>query len=227
MNFLVSHNPNCWIKDKMGKSSNWYHRHTTDAYVKKAREQGRRSRAIFKLSEILRRYTLLEGGKSVVVDLGCSPGSWCQELVTRVGKESVVVGMDVLPMEAIQGVEFIQADFTTDEARRLLTAALSGRKVDLVLSDMSPELSGHKLVDQARMIGLNEEVLSFALHHLRRGGHLLLKTFMGEGFHALRNSMSDYFSSVKIIKPAASRKTSSEIYLLAREFKGMSEHDGS
>jgi len=197
------------------KTSAWYQRHVQDPHVRRAVREGKRSRAAFKLLEILDRHGLNLRTGNVVVDLGCAPGSWCMELVKRVGRAGCVIGMDLLPVAPIDGVTLIQADFTTDEGRALLKQALSGREIDVVVSDMAPEMSGNKLVDQMRMIGLNELTLEFACRHLRTGGHLLMKTFMGEGYDQLRAMLAAHFERVRHIKPAASRKSSAEFFLLA------------
>jgi len=203
------------------KSSAWFQRHANDPHVKRAQREGKRSRAAFKLSEILERYELLNGRDTVVVDLGCAPGSWCQELTCYCGDGGMVIGVDLLEMRPLPGVRFLQMDFSDMAAHGALEEVLEGRRVDMVVSDMAPELSGNKVVDQARIINLNEMTLGFAVNHLREGGHLLLKTFMGEGFDTFRKELMGWFSSVKTVKPAASRKSSSEIYLLGQAFRRM------
>jgi len=201
------------------KTSAWFQRHVNDAHVKRAQAEGKRSRAVFKLTEILNKYELLKRKFNVIVDLGCAPGSWSAELVHQTGSDGLVIGVDLLEMQSLPGVHFVHGDFTTRETLSRVDALLDGCRVDMVVSDMAPEMSGHKLVDQARMIGLNEAALSFAVNRLRPGGHLLLKTFMGDGFDCLRREIAGWFSSVKTIKPAASRKSSSEIYLLGQGYR--------
>jgi len=201
------------------KTSAWFHRHVNDPHVQRAKIEGKRSRAAFKLTEILKKYNLLDSKVQVVVDLGCAPGSWSVELARLMGESGLVVGVDVLEMAPAPGVRFIRGDFTDEAVRQAVNTALDGRQADMVVSDMAPELSGHKVVDQARIIGLNEITLSFAVNHLRAGGHLLLKTFMGEGFEDFRREMRGWFARVRIVKPAASRKDSSEIYLLGEGFR--------
>jgi len=139
--------------------------------------------------------------------------------VQYAGTGGLIVGVDVLEMQPVSGVHFIQGDFTEAGTLVCMEETLAGRRVDMVVSDMAPEMSGNKLVDQARTIGLNDETLSFAVNHLREGGHLLLKSFMGEGFDAFKREMGGWFASVRAVKPAASRKSSSEIYLLGRGFR--------
>jgi len=197
------------------KTSAWFQRHANDPHVKRAQKEGKRSRAAFKLTEILDNHSLNIKKGSVVVDLGCAPGSWSEELVHYVGPEGLVIGIDLLPIKAIEGVTLIQADFDSPEGQEALLEALQGRAVDVVVSDMAPEMSGNKLVDQMRMIGLNEMTLHFATQHLRQGGHILMKTFMGEGYDGFRRELGLSFQKIKNIKPAASRKTSPEFFLLS------------
>jgi len=154
----------------------------------------------------------------VIVDLGSAPGSWSVELVRRIGPEGLVIGIDLLPLHPISGVRLIQADFDSPEGQQALQEALGGRTVDMVVSDMAPEMSGDKLVDQMRMIRLNEMTLYFARQYLRDGGNVLMKTFMGEGYDAFRRDLGASFKTVKNIKPAASRKTSAEFFLLGTSF---------
>jgi len=201
------------------KTSAWYQRHANDPHVKRAQAEGLRSRAAFKLTEVLEKNQLKIRRDAVIVDLGCAPGSWCEELAHRVGDAGLVIGVDLLEMLPVSRVTFIQGDFTEGETLAEIQQVVGDRRVDMVVSDMAPEMSGNKLVDQAHTMGLNDETLSFAVNHLREGGHLLLKTFMGEGFDAFRKEMNGWFAKVKVVKPAASRKTSSEIYLLGTGFR--------
>lgn len=204
------------------KTSAWYQRHVNDPHVKRAQREQRRSRAVFKLMEILDSHTLEIRRNSVIVDLGCAPGSWSEEIIRRLGQDGMLIGIDLLPMEHLEGVTFIQADFQSEQGQQALDEALNGREIDLVVSDMAPEMSGNKLVDQMRMIALNELTLDFARRNLRTGGDLLMKTFMGEGYDAFRRDLGMTFKRVKNIKPEASRKTSSEFFLLARDLKDQS-----
>ncbi len=201
------------------KTSTWFQRHSRDAHVKQAHREGKRSRAAFKLTEIISKHGLTLHEGQVVVDLGCAPGSWSVELMRLVGGNGLVIGIDLLPLNPIEGVLLIQADFNSEEGQQQLLAALAGRAIDLVVSDMAPEMSGNKLVDQMRMIGLNEMTLHFAQSHLRTGGHLLIKSFMGEGYDQFRQTLGQAFTRVKNIKPTASRNTSSEFFLLAQGLK--------
>lgn len=199
------------------KTSAWYQRHVHDPHVRRAQAEGKRSRAAFKLTEILDRRELRLKPDAVVVDLGCAPGSWLQEM-RSLYPQALLVGVDVLVMQPVAGAKFIHGDFTSDECLAALEDALGGRPVDLLLSDMAPEMSGSKLVDQARIMALNEITLDFAVNHLRAGGDMLLKSFMGEGFDAFRAELGGWFRTVKVVKPAASRKSSSELYLLGEGF---------
>jgi len=196
------------------KTSAWFQRHSKDPHVKQAQKEGKRSRAAFKLTEILDSHSLNIKKGAVVVDLGCAPGSWSEELLRYVGSDGLVVGIDLLPLKPIEGVILIQADFDSPDGQAKLEEALQGRQIDVVVSDMAPEMSGDKLVDQMRMIGLNEMTLHFANIHLRQGGHLLMKTFMGEGYDGFRRDLGTGFQKIKNIKPAASRKSSPEFFLL-------------
>jgi 23S rRNA (uridine2552-2'-O)-methyltransferase len=196
------------------KTSAWFQRHANDPHVKQAKKEGKRSRAAFKLTEILDKHSLNIKKGSVVVDLGCAPGSWSEELLPYVGSNGLVIGIDLLPLQPIEGVTLIQADFDSPEGQEALQEALQGRVIDVVVSDMAPEMSGNKLVDQMRMIGLNEMTLHFADQHLRQGGHILMKTFIGEGYDDFRRELGLSFQKIKNIKPAASRKTSPEFFLL-------------
>ncbi|OIO66937.1 MAG: 23S rRNA methyltransferase [Zetaproteobacteria bacterium CG_4_9_14_3_um_filter_49_83] len=201
------------------KTSAWYQRHVNDPHVKRAQKEGRRSRAVFKLMEILDSHMLNIRKDSVIVDLGCAPGSWCEEIASRLDSQGLLIGIDLLPLNPIEGVTLIQADFDSPDGQQALAEALKGRVIDLIVSDMAPEMSGNKLVDQMRMIALNEMTLQFARQNLKPGGDLLMKTFMGEGYDMFRRDLGMTFTRVKNIKPEASRKTSSEFFLLAREMK--------
>lgn len=187
--------------------------------MKRAQAEGKRSRAAFKLIEVLQKNQLTIRRDAVIVDLGCAPGSWCEELAQRIGETGLVIGVDLLEMQPLSRVTFIQGDFTEVKTLAEVQEAVGERRVDMVVSDMAPEMSGNKLVDQAHTIGLNDETLNFAVNHLREGGNLLLKTFMGDGFDAFRKEMTGWFAKMKIVKPAASRKSSSEIYLLGTGFR--------
>lgn len=192
--------------------------HVNDPYVKLAKEQGWRSRAAFKLMEIDDKDQLLRRGE-VVVDLGCTPGGWSQVAVKRVGDAGKVIGLDLLEMQGIHGVEFIQGDFREEAVLRQLEEKLAGRKVGVVLSDMAPNMSGVPLVDQARGMYLAELGLEFAREHLKPEGAYLVKVFQGSDYDAFVKAMRDTFVTVATRKPKASRDRSAELYLLGRALR--------
>ncbi len=198
------------------KTSNaWLREHVNDTYVKRAKAEGFRSRAAFKLQQIDAKDHLLRPG-SVVVDLGATPGGWSQIAAAAVGPSGQVIAVDLLEMEPLRGVDFIHGDFGDDAILAEVTRRLAGRPVDLVLSDMAPNLSGIAAVDQAGVAGLAELALDFALRFLSPRGVLLVKVFHGAGFDALLKQMRQAFSEVSVRKPDASRDRSPETYLLAR-----------
>ena len=200
----------------MAKSSKqWLQRHVTDPYVRKAKAQGYRSRAAFKLLELDARERLLRPGM-LVLDLGAAPGGWSQVASKKVGATGKVIAVDLLPMEPIAGVTIIQDDFTSSAGEAAVKEALGGRKADVVLSDMAPNLSGIAVSDQARTMALAEIARDFALLHLQREGALLVKVFQGAGYDEYLRSLKRAFEKVVVRKPAASRGESSEQYLLAR-----------
>jgi 23S rRNA (uridine2552-2'-O)-methyltransferase len=196
-------------------SAAWLNEHVSDHWVHRAKAEGWRSRAVFKLMEIDDRDRLIRTG-ATVVDLGAAPGGWCQLAAQRAGERGRVVGIDLLDMAPIAGVDFIQGDFTEDTGLAELEKRLAGRAVDLVLSDMAPNMSGVTSADQARSMYLAELALEFACQHLQPAGAFLVKAFHGEGFEAYRRAMQAAFLQVAVRKPKASRDRSSEVYLLAR-----------
>jgi len=203
---------------KQSKSSRqWLDRHFKDEYVKKAQQEGYRSRAAFKLLEIQEKDKLFKPGQ-IVVDLGAAPGGWSQIAKRLVGNKGAVVALDILEMEPLMDVEFIQGDFCKDEPLQELNELLGGRPVDLVISDMAPNVSGMAAVDQPRAIYLCELALDFAKQALKPGGGFVVKVFQGVGydeyFCALRNS----FKKVVTRKPTASRPKSREVYLVAQGY---------
>ena len=200
-------------KNKTTKA--WITEHVNDVYVQRARTEGWRSRAAFKLTEIDDKDKLLKPGMTVV-DLGSAPGSWSQVAARRVAPGGRLIALDLLPMEPVPGVEFIQGDFHEDAVLQTLSAALAGRRVDLVLADMAPNMSGIGMVDQARVMVLAELTLDFCCLHLKPGGDMLVKVFQGDGFMELRRALQQQFHTLQMRKPAASRNRSAEIYLLAR-----------
>ena len=200
---------------KKSKSSHrWLREHFDDIYVKKAQAEGYRSRAVYKLLEIQEKDKILKPNMTVV-DLGAAPGGWMQIAKKYLGPKDVIIGLDLLAIEPIQGTEFIQGDFTSEEAYQALTQILDGRSVDLVMSDMAPNMSGIRNADQVKSIYLVELALDFAKTHLVSGGTFLAKVFQGEGFEELLADCRAHFKTVKMRKPEASRNRSSEMYLLA------------
>lgn len=198
------------------KSSNrWLERHINDPYVQQAQREGYRSRAAFKLLEIQEKDRLIRPGQ-VVVDLGAAPGGWSQVASRLVGEHGLVLALDLLPMEPMAGVRFIQGDFRGEEALAALREALGGRVPDLVISDMLPNVSGIAAVDQPRGIHLCELALEFARDSLRAGGDFLVKIYQGEGFDPFLCDMRSLFTKVTTRKPGASRSISREVYLLGR-----------
>ena len=203
-------------KPKRTKSgSAWMHEHVTDPYVKQAQADGYRSRAAYKLLEIDTRDRLLKPGMTVV-DLGAAPGSWCQVAVQKLKRQGRVLAIDLLPVAPMPGVESIEGDFTDIAALRWLEERLDAARVDLVLSDMAPNISGVGLRDQARQYELCELALDFAVQWLKPDGSFLVKVFQGVGFEDFRRQMQATFELVLIRKPDASRDRSSEVYLLGR-----------
>jgi 23S rRNA (uridine2552-2'-O)-methyltransferase len=189
--------------------------HFDDHYVKMAQQQGLRSRSAFKLIELQEKYELIKPGMTVV-DLGAAPGGWCQVVKPLLGNSGRVIALDILEMEPLQGVVFILGDFTEDEPLQELEAALQGEKVDLVLSDMAPNMSGMAAIDQARAMYLAELALEFVRTHLKPGGDYVVKLFQGTDFDGYVRLVRSMFEKVQVRKPKASRPRSREVYLLAR-----------
>jgi len=200
-------------------SSRWLREHFNDPYVKRAQSEGWRSRAVFKLEELIERDHLLKPGM-VIVDLGAAPGGWSQIARERLGEKGRVVALDILPMQGIGGVEFIHGDFREDSVLKQLEKTLDGAAVDLVLSDMAPNMSGTTAVDQPRSMHLVELAEEFAAAHLRVGGAFLTKVFQGEGFDDFVRRLRAGYERVSIRKPKASRARSPEVYALAVGKKG-------
>jgi 23S rRNA (uridine2552-2'-O)-methyltransferase len=215
---------------KSHSSKQWLRRHVNDPYVQRARKEGYRSRSAYKLTEIDERDKLLKPGM-VVVDLGSAPGGWSQVLAKRArsdalasrdglaGREALIVAIDLLEMEPITGVTFVRGDFSKTDGLTAVAQALGGRKADLVLSDLSPNLTGIPFTDQARSMELTELAFEFALKHLKSEGVFLVKVFQGVGYQEFVKTLRQAFDKVVVRKPAASRDESAEQYLLARGFK--------
>ena len=195
----------------------WLDEHVNDEYVKKAQKDGYRSRAAYKLLEINERDHILSSGMKVV-DLGAAPGGWLQVAAKIVGKKGRVIGLDLLEIEPVNDVVFLQGDFREDDIYEALMAELKGEKVDVVISDMAPNISGMGTVDQPRSIYLGELVQDFSHQVLAKGGCVLLKLFQGAGFDEYVSSMRRDFAKVYIRKPKASRARSREVYVLAKGY---------
>jgi 23S rRNA (uridine2552-2'-O)-methyltransferase len=191
------------------------HEHVTDVYVRRAKQDGFRSRSAYKLLEILEKDKLVRPGMTVV-DLGAAPGGWSQVLAPLVGPKGQVIALDILEMEPLRGVAVIRGDFAEEATLRLLEQQSGNRSIDLVVSDMAPNISGVGLVDSARSIHLAELAHEFARDRLKPGGDLLVKVFQGAGLDEFRKELTTTFNSVAVRKPKASRDRSSEFYLLAR-----------
>ena len=208
------------MKSSKSKKVNraWLHDHLTDPYVKLAQKEGYRARAAYKLKEIDETLRLVKPGQ-VVVDLGASPGAWSQYLRRKLGTTGTIIALDMLDFEPVDGVTFLQGDFREDEMLGRLEAALGGRPVDLVLSDMAPNLSGIPASDAARMANLVELAVDFAVAHLRPEGALVTKVFHGSGYSQLVALFKQRFRVVKPIKPKASRDKSAETFLVGMGLK--------
>lgn len=203
-------------KHKFGKA--WMHEHVSDHWVQQALRQGYRSRAAFKLIELAAKDQLLRPGMTVV-DLGAAPGSWCQVLHEHLGGAGRIVAVDLLPMDPIAGVSFVRGDVREAVTQQALGAALEGRKVDLVLCDLAPNISGIESVDQARSVALGELALKFAQEWLQPGGDLVVKAFQGEGFAGLQRALQTRFDKATMRKPKASRDRSREVFLVGKGFR--------
>lgn len=204
---------------RSGSSQRWLSEHFSDEFVKLAQQRGYRSRAVFKLEELQTRDRLLKPG-ATVIDLGAAPGGWSQYAAEKIGKSGRIIALDILPMEAIEGVTFIQGDFQEESVLETLTATLDGRLADAVLSDMAPNMSGTRAVDQPRAMHLAELALDMARRALRPGGDFAVKLFMGAGFDEFQREVRRSFASLANRKPKASRDRSREVYLVAKGFKG-------
>ena len=204
------------------RDQKWLDRHVNDPFVQQAQRDGYRSRAAYKLIALDEKNKLLKKGM-IVVDLGASPGGWSQVATALVGQKGKVIAMDLLPMDPIIGVDFIQGDFREDESYQELLRLTNHQPVDLVMSDLAPNLSGNKSIDQPRIIHLLDLALEFAKQSLKPGGTLLMKAFHGEGLEDYVKHLKKEFKIVKWQKPNASRSESSEIYILAQDFIGYTD----
>ena len=194
-------------------SKAWIHEHINDEFVKRAQKEGYRARAAYKLTEIDDKDKLIKPGMTIV-DLGSTPGSWSQVAVQRLKGQGRIIALDLLEMEPIKGVEFIQGDFREETILKILEKSLNGKQVDLVIADMAPNMSGITIVDQAGATYLTELALEFSKEWLKPSGNFLVKVFIGEGFDDIVKNMRTMFDKVVTRKPKASRGRSSEVYLL-------------
>ena len=201
------------VRSKSSKA--WLHEHVNDHYVHMAQKDGYRARAAYKLLEINEKDKLIKPG-TVLADLGSAPGSWSQVAAKLVGNSGRVFALDILPMDEIEGVSFIQGDFREDEVLAQFETLLDARPLDLVICDMAPNMSGNAVTDQARSFYLCELALDFAVNHLKTGGSFLVKVFQGAGYQEYMAAMREIFGTVLTRKPEASRNRSSEIYLLGK-----------
>ncbi len=196
----------------------WRDRQERDPYVQQARRDGWRSRAVYKLEQILQKERLLKPDM-ICVDLGAAPGSWSQYVTLKLKGRCRIIAVDLLPMDALPSVEQIQGDFAEDDTLRLLLSMLENSPVDLVLSDIAPNISGNKAIDQPRSMHLAELALDLAKKVLRRRGSFVCKLFQGQGTDAFVAEARKTFERVKVMKPKASRPGSSEVYLVARNYR--------
>lgn len=203
---------------KKGSSKRWLKEHFDDSYVLRAKQEGYRSRACYKLMELDEKDRLLRPGMTVV-DLGSAPGGWSQVAAERVGQRGRVVASDILPMDSLAGVDFVQGDFTEQQVFDSIMEIIAGEGVDLVISDMAPNMSGMAAVDQPQSMYLVELALDMARQVLSPGGAFVAKVFQGEGFDQFLKDLRTSFSAVNTRKPAASRSRSREVYLVCKGFK--------
>ena len=200
--------------NKKSKSRAWFHQHRNDPFVKEAQQQGYRSRASFKLIEIQKQYNLISQRQSVC-DVGAAPGGWSELARKWVGPKGTVIACDLLTMEPLEGVTFVQGDFTDSNTQQALIAANHDQPFQVIISDMAPNTIGHQATDQLRSIGLVEQLLWFAIRHLDTNGSCIVKVFQGVGFDALVKDFRAHFTKIIIKKPKASKDTSKEVYLIA------------
>jgi len=203
---------------KKGSSARWMHEHFKDEYVKQAQKEGYRSRAVYKLLEINQKVNFIKPGASVL-DLGAAPGGWSQIAKKITGDNSFVIASDILEIDPIDGVTFIQGDFTDDEVYEEIISSTKNQQFDIVLSDMAPNFSGQPSVDLPRAMNLCDLALDMATKVLSQNGYFFIKVFQGPGFDDFIANCRNHFSSVSIKKPQASRSRSKEVYLLANQLK--------
>jgi 23S rRNA (uridine2552-2'-O)-methyltransferase len=206
------------MASKTKSSQRWLSRQHQDPYVERAQREGWRSRAVFKLQQIQAKERILVPGRTCL-DLGAAPGSWSQYAARVVGDAGLIVAVDVLQMDAVPGVRFLCGDLAEDATRDAIRMVLGDRQTDLVMSDIAPNTTGNRAVDQARSMEISEQTLEFAVELLRPGGDFLVKLFQGAGFEEYVRAARSQFGQVRMLKPAASRAESREIYLLARKYR--------
>jgi len=202
---------------KANNSKNWIKGHVKDPFVIQAQKDGYRSRAAYKLIEIDKKYKIIKSGITAV-DLGAAPGGWSQVLKKKIGLKGKVVGIDLLEVAPIKGIDFIKGDFMQEEILNEMVDKLENKPVDLVISDIAPNISGIKMVDQQKAIYLNELAFDFASKHLKQNGSFLVKSFVGKDFEGFVKNLRSCFKKVYKIKPDSSRSRSAEIFLLGYEF---------
>ena len=203
---------------KKGSSRRWMHEHLSDEFVKKAQKEGYRSRAVYKLLEIIEKNSIIKNGDKVL-DLGAAPGGWSQVAAKFVGSRGKVIASDILPIDEIDGVDFLQGDFTEQAVYDDLLVMTDGTKIDVVLSDMAPNMSGQLSVDQPKSMHLAELAIDMAIKSLKPNGSFIVKVFQGDGFDTFVQNARKTFQKVSVIKPKASRPRSKEVYLLASQLK--------
>jgi len=203
---------------KKGSSRRWMHEHLSDEFVKKAKKEGYRSRAVYKLLEIIEKNKIIQNG-DIVLDLGAAPGGWSQVAVKFVGSSGKVIASDILPIDEINGVNFLQGDFTEQSVYDDLLKMTDGSKVNVVLSDMAPNMSGQLSVDQPKSMYLADLAIDMATKTLEIHGSFVVKVFQGDGFDDYLQNARKTFKKVSVIKPKASRPRSKEVYLLATQLK--------
>ncbi len=202
---------------RSSSSKQWLKEHFSDRFVKQAKEEGYRSRAVYKLMEIQKRDQIIKPGM-MVIDLGAAPGGWCQLISRWVGDKGKIIALDILPMNSVAHVEFIQGDFREPEISDLLLQTANHQKADVILSDMAPNTSGMSSVDQPRSMYLAELSLLLCEKMLKNNGCLVVKVFQGEGYDLFLKNLKTYFKTVTVRKPEASRGRSRENYLVAKGF---------
>lgn len=202
-----------------GSSRRWLKEHFDDEYVQRAQREGYRSRAVYKLIELDQKYKIFRSGMTVV-DLGAAPGGWSQYAALKTGVQGIIIATDILEMDAISGVQFIQGDFREDAIFDQILTTLGGSKVDLVISDIAPNISGNEAVDIPRSLYLIELAQDMAYKVLKKNGAFICKLFQGHGSEQWLNELRQNFRKIKVKKPKASRSRSREVYVIASEFHG-------